>query len=396
MATSLTQTGITFPDGSTQSSTLTSGMIAMWSGSFASIPAGWVVCDGTNGTPDLRGRFIIGIGSGREINTTGGCANVSLYTHAHSTPGLTSCAGVHCHGGSHCHCAYIYGDDGNAIHTHCFTFEMSCAGYHCHDMDGTGMYQSYPGPAIPIFQSYECIHQSSYASNLCAAGNHTHVVNVTESGGHTHFCSDPTFRRWAGGNEYGHCHQNFINYGFANCVPVASPSPFVWIRSAEPTGYIVECCNWLHCHSNFLSPNAGAHSHINCFADGGFHQHTYDALCIWPDGAHTHYWSLYTHLGWDPQCCINCNFCPGGCTIYPFICQTDDSMHGHAVCWDCLFPYPFWAIECKGVTNSTFPSSIGANGEHTHSLTLSPAGVVSPGENLNLPPFYALFFIMKT
>jgi len=36
------------------------GSIIMWSGSIASIPSGWVLCDGTNGTPDLRDRFVVG------------------------------------------------------------------------------------------------------------------------------------------------------------------------------------------------------------------------------------------------------------------------------------------------------------------------------------------------
>lgn len=38
--------------------TLPTGVIAMWSGSEASIPSGWNLCDGSNGTPDLRGWFI--------------------------------------------------------------------------------------------------------------------------------------------------------------------------------------------------------------------------------------------------------------------------------------------------------------------------------------------------
>ncbi len=36
------------------------GVIVMWSGSVATIPTGWALCDGTNGTPDLRGSFIVG------------------------------------------------------------------------------------------------------------------------------------------------------------------------------------------------------------------------------------------------------------------------------------------------------------------------------------------------
>lgn len=37
-----------------------SGIIMMWSGTVASIPTGWVLCDGTSGTPDLRDKFVVG------------------------------------------------------------------------------------------------------------------------------------------------------------------------------------------------------------------------------------------------------------------------------------------------------------------------------------------------
>jgi hypothetical protein len=39
--------------------TVPSGAIMMWSGSEASIPAGWVLCNGSNSTPDLRNRFVV-------------------------------------------------------------------------------------------------------------------------------------------------------------------------------------------------------------------------------------------------------------------------------------------------------------------------------------------------
>lgn len=39
------------------------GVIAIWSGSTKDIPAGWVLCDGSNGTPDLTGRFVVGAGN---------------------------------------------------------------------------------------------------------------------------------------------------------------------------------------------------------------------------------------------------------------------------------------------------------------------------------------------
>jgi len=47
-------------------------MILAWSGSVSSIPAGWKLCDGSNGTPNLRDRFIVGAGSSYSIGNTGG------------------------------------------------------------------------------------------------------------------------------------------------------------------------------------------------------------------------------------------------------------------------------------------------------------------------------------
>jgi hypothetical protein len=35
------------------------GMIMMWSGTIATIPSGWALCDGTSGTPDLRNKMIV-------------------------------------------------------------------------------------------------------------------------------------------------------------------------------------------------------------------------------------------------------------------------------------------------------------------------------------------------
>ena len=48
------------------------GMISMWSGDVTKIPSGWALCDGTNGTPDLRGRFVLGYNPSQQTDTTGG------------------------------------------------------------------------------------------------------------------------------------------------------------------------------------------------------------------------------------------------------------------------------------------------------------------------------------
>lgn len=55
-----------------------SGMIMMWKGAVSEIPAGWVLCNGANGTPDLRDRFIVGAGSGYGVGATGGTNQVTL------------------------------------------------------------------------------------------------------------------------------------------------------------------------------------------------------------------------------------------------------------------------------------------------------------------------------
>jgi hypothetical protein len=61
-----------------------SGAILLWSGSVASIPAGWLLCDGTNSTPDLRDRFVVGAGATYAVNSTGGSANAVVVAHTHS------------------------------------------------------------------------------------------------------------------------------------------------------------------------------------------------------------------------------------------------------------------------------------------------------------------------
>lgn len=68
----------------TSTSTVPSGMILLWSGSIGSIPIGYLLCDGTNGTPDLRNRFLVGSGSTYAVNATGGSADSIVVSHNHT------------------------------------------------------------------------------------------------------------------------------------------------------------------------------------------------------------------------------------------------------------------------------------------------------------------------
>jgi hypothetical protein len=61
-----------------------SGGIIIWSGSSASIPTGWVLCNGSNSTPDLRDKFVVGAGSTYAVGATGGSANAIVVSHTHT------------------------------------------------------------------------------------------------------------------------------------------------------------------------------------------------------------------------------------------------------------------------------------------------------------------------
>lgn len=85
-----------------------SGGIIMWSGSIASIPSGWYLCNGSNGTPNLQDRFVIGAGNAYAVNATGGAttatlSNTNLPSHTHtysgsSTTGFMNQNVTHSHG----------------------------------------------------------------------------------------------------------------------------------------------------------------------------------------------------------------------------------------------------------------------------------------------------------
>jgi hypothetical protein len=79
----LTSNGTTWTSAAAPTAFLT-GMIILWSGSIASIPSGWALCNGSNGTPDLRNRFIVGAGSTYSVDATGGSADAIVVSHTHT------------------------------------------------------------------------------------------------------------------------------------------------------------------------------------------------------------------------------------------------------------------------------------------------------------------------
>ena len=90
------------------------GLIGMWHLSLGSIPSDWALCDGTNSTPNLLGKFPKGISSGNQPGVIGG-SNTHTHTlgnHIHTFPGGSTTAqnagaepsgGMTCGGGTHGH-----------------------------------------------------------------------------------------------------------------------------------------------------------------------------------------------------------------------------------------------------------------------------------------------------
>lgn len=88
-----------------------SGIITMWSGSIATIPTGWALCNGQNGTPNLIDRFVVMAGSTYNVGSTGGSKDAIVVSHthtqaAHNHTATTDSAGEHTHstsisGGGH-------------------------------------------------------------------------------------------------------------------------------------------------------------------------------------------------------------------------------------------------------------------------------------------------------
>lgn len=87
--TQATLLGDTF--GSAASGTIPVGGIIMWSGTIASIPTGWSLCNGANGTPNLIDRFVVGANTstgdttypGLSVGATGGSADAVVVDHSH-------------------------------------------------------------------------------------------------------------------------------------------------------------------------------------------------------------------------------------------------------------------------------------------------------------------------
>ena len=109
----------TIPDARLANSSLfVTGMILMYTGSTA--PSGWAICNGQNGTPDLRDRFVVGAGSAYSINNTGGSKDATLVSHSHTINNHVHGFSANTGGQSTTH-SHTFSGSGSQSHGHSFT-----------------------------------------------------------------------------------------------------------------------------------------------------------------------------------------------------------------------------------------------------------------------------------
>lgn len=107
----------------TWGSSFPSGGIIMWSGTIATIPSGWYLCNGSNSTPDLRNRFIIGAFQDTSSvayttvtgadTQTGGTKDAITVSHTHTATSTVTDAG-HAHSLTNYGSAQAGSDNGGA------------------------------------------------------------------------------------------------------------------------------------------------------------------------------------------------------------------------------------------------------------------------------------------
>lgn len=148
------------------------GSVVAYAGDLADLPSNWFVCDGTNGTPDLRGRFIVAVSDDYPADSLGGSE-----THTH---GVTIDAG-----GAHSHTGSASG--------HSLTLAEMPAHAHKNgvcDFTAANVFNRGSSAAVPAAtRGIDPSGVGNYEGNTASSGSgdpHTHDLSIDAGGAHTH------------------------------------------------------------------------------------------------------------------------------------------------------------------------------------------------------------------
>lgn len=182
------------------------GGVILWHGSSDAIPKGWAICDGTQGTPDMRDRFVVGAGGKYALDGMGGAASatpdVSTGTAktgirlADAAPGGTAGnsgtgigiqnAALNIWTGAAGTGIGIYGAtlDGNTLPSHNHTIAANS-----YQSDGTAQLYGSSNGRIDAYKPTQYTGGSQAHAHGVADPGHAHAVGSSE---HAHGVSDPT------------------------------------------------------------------------------------------------------------------------------------------------------------------------------------------------------------
>jgi len=153
------------------------GGIIMWSGSVDSIPPGWALCDGRNGTPDLRDRFIVGAGGSYNVGNTGGRKEVTLTTSqlpTHTHTASISSSGTHNHTGTTSLEEIGDQDMFGSLHTVTERVPNRSNKIDTYETDGAAVLEINP-------TRLDTNH--SHAFTTSSNGSHSHSITISSTGG---------------------------------------------------------------------------------------------------------------------------------------------------------------------------------------------------------------------
>ena len=159
------------------------GLISLWSGSSSSIPSGWTICNGQNGTPDLRNRFVLGAGDTYAVDATGGNESVTLSTsqmpsHTHTfQDNFTGNTGAQ--DTNHTHDAGNLGTNNTGSHNHTVN---NWGGAFGSNSGAQTFRNDHTGTSNAIIQNAGAHSHNVTGTTTGQSGNHSHSINVNVSG----------------------------------------------------------------------------------------------------------------------------------------------------------------------------------------------------------------------